>query len=161
MIIAPSQWHVLWEAIKDDFPQSTEKGVAVIFSLQEVETVCAVKMLLVRSSVNCSMAACCMHAAYLGEVKELSYEFHSVVALLMIAGIRCICFAGHQPKHRGIKAYCTVMDSAVMNPVRYSMPAGNQHASIQYKMRPATAVLLKPSSCCNWLGCPAMNHCIC
>jgi hypothetical protein len=61
MIISPSQWHGLWEAIKDDFVQSTEKGVAVIFSLQEVETVCAVKMLLVRSA-NCCSQARCMHA---------------------------------------------------------------------------------------------------
>lgn len=53
MIISPQQWHILWEAVKDDFPQSTEKGVAVIFSLQEVETVCAVKMLLVRLTCNC------------------------------------------------------------------------------------------------------------
>jgi hypothetical protein len=49
MIINTQQWHVLWEAITDDFPESTEKGLSVIFSLQEVETVCAVKMLLVRS----------------------------------------------------------------------------------------------------------------
>jgi hypothetical protein len=66
MIIPPSQWHVLWEAVKDDFPQSTEKGVAVIFSLQEVETVCAVKMLLVRTSAHCCRAACGMHACELG-----------------------------------------------------------------------------------------------
>ncbi|WIA38046.1 hypothetical protein OEZ86_001416 [Tetradesmus obliquus] len=46
MIISSQQWHVLWEAITDDFPGSTEKGLSVIFSLQEVETVCAVKMLL-------------------------------------------------------------------------------------------------------------------
>jgi hypothetical protein len=52
MIIPPQQWHTLWEAVTDDFPQSTEKGLAVIFSLQEVETVCAVKMLLVRTC-NC------------------------------------------------------------------------------------------------------------
>lgn len=48
MIISSAHWNTLWEAIKEDFPQSSEKGIAVVFSLQEVETVCAVKMLLVR-----------------------------------------------------------------------------------------------------------------
>jgi hypothetical protein len=79
MIIAPSQWHVLWEAIKDDFPQSTEKGLAVIFSLQEVETVCAVKMLLVRSSVTAvwQHAACMTRAS----VKSRSRATSSTVLL--------------------------------------------------------------------------------
>lgn len=62
MIISSHQWRVLWEAITDDFPGSTEKGLSVIFSLQEVETVCAVKMLLVRPRADAAENhAVCLH----------------------------------------------------------------------------------------------------
>lgn len=46
----PDQWHSLWSALEDEMADSTEKGLTVIFSVHEVETVCAVKMLQVRSS---------------------------------------------------------------------------------------------------------------
>lgn len=37
----------MWDQIEDEFADSSEKGLAVIFSQAEVETVCAVKMLQV------------------------------------------------------------------------------------------------------------------
>lgn len=50
MIVGPEDWQQLWDVIDDEFSQSAEKGLAVIFSVQEVETVCAIKMLQVRAS---------------------------------------------------------------------------------------------------------------
>lgn len=49
----PEDWTALWGAIEDEMAESTEKGLTVIFSVQEVETVCAVKMLQVRLPAAC------------------------------------------------------------------------------------------------------------
>jgi hypothetical protein len=45
----PEEWVALWGAIEDEMQDSTEKGLTVIFSVHEVETVCAVKMMQVCS----------------------------------------------------------------------------------------------------------------
>jgi hypothetical protein len=45
----PEEWVALWGAIEDEMQDSTEKGLTIIFSVHEVETVCAVKMMQVRS----------------------------------------------------------------------------------------------------------------
>eukprot|EP00878_Enallax_costatus_P026504 GHUV01028446.1.p1 GENE.GHUV01028446.1~~GHUV01028446.1.p1 ORF type:complete len:313 (+),score=67.76 GHUV01028446.1:575-1513(+) len=45
MIVRPEDWQQLWDVIDDEFSRSAEKGLSVIFSAQEVETVCAMKML--------------------------------------------------------------------------------------------------------------------
>lgn len=47
MIVGPEDWQQLWDVIEDEFSQSTEKTISVLFSVQEVETVCAVKLLQV------------------------------------------------------------------------------------------------------------------
>lgn len=46
----PEEWVALWGAIEDEMQDSIEKGLTVIFSVHEVETVCAVKMMQVHSS---------------------------------------------------------------------------------------------------------------
>lgn len=43
----PEEWDAIWGAIEDEMQESTEKGITVIFSVHEVETVCAVKMMQV------------------------------------------------------------------------------------------------------------------
>eukprot|EP00775_Hariotina_reticulata_P008491 gene8491-8674_t len=45
MIVNPGDWAKLWELVEEDFNASSEKGVSLLFSVQEVETVCALKML--------------------------------------------------------------------------------------------------------------------
>lgn len=44
----PEQWGSVWDAVEQEMADSTEKGLTVIFSVHEVETVCAVKMMQVR-----------------------------------------------------------------------------------------------------------------
>jgi hypothetical protein len=63
MIVSPDNWPVLWETIEQEMQDSPERNIAVIFSVHEVETVCAVKMLQVRGSVaawcvQCAAASC-------------------------------------------------------------------------------------------------------
>lgn len=50
MIISSTQesWAQLWGAVEDEMQDSSEKGLTIIFSVQEVETVCSVKMMQVR-----------------------------------------------------------------------------------------------------------------
>lgn len=45
------EWSVVWEAVVEEMAESTEKGVAIVFSVHEVETVCAVKMMQVSRGV--------------------------------------------------------------------------------------------------------------
>lgn len=47
MIVRPEDWQKLWDVIDDEITSSAEKGLAVVFSVQEVETVCAIRMLQV------------------------------------------------------------------------------------------------------------------
>jgi hypothetical protein len=90
----PEDWDNVWGAIEEEMAESTEKGLTVIFSVQEVETVCAVKMLQVRqrplpahttggcapateSSMPCEMhlgqlAAWCSHRLLLASAGALS-----------------------------------------------------------------------------------------
>lgn len=44
----PEQWGSVWDAVEQEMADSPEKGLTVIFSVHEVETVCAVKMMQVR-----------------------------------------------------------------------------------------------------------------
>jgi hypothetical protein len=50
MIISSTQesWAQLWGAVEDEMQESCEKGLTIIFSVHEVETVCSVKMMQVR-----------------------------------------------------------------------------------------------------------------
>ena len=52
------QWADLWNVIEEEMAESTEKGLTVIFSVQEVETVCAVKMMQVRSTQQRVVSQC-------------------------------------------------------------------------------------------------------
>jgi hypothetical protein len=49
MIISSTQegWAQLWGAVEDEMQDSCEKGLTIIFSVHEVETVCSVKMMQV------------------------------------------------------------------------------------------------------------------
>ena len=49
------EWAEVWGAIEDDMQESAEKGLTIFFSVHEVETVCAVKMLQVRPHTQSDM----------------------------------------------------------------------------------------------------------
>lgn len=60
MIISSSleNYSTVWDAVEEEFGLSSEKGVTIIFSVHEVETVCSVKMMQVCTWV----AGCVMQA---------------------------------------------------------------------------------------------------
>jgi hypothetical protein len=59
MIVNPGDWGKLWELVEEDFNASSEKGVSLLFSVQEVETVCALKMLQVSQLASAAGKTLC------------------------------------------------------------------------------------------------------
>eukprot|EP00879_Flechtneria_rotunda_P029924 GHRR01032391.1.p1 GENE.GHRR01032391.1~~GHRR01032391.1.p1 ORF type:complete len:242 (+),score=77.02 GHRR01032391.1:1582-2307(+) len=116
MILSSENWTDIWEVVEDELQLSTEKGVAIIHSLHEVETVCAVKMLqlgLKTRDINYSTYPVDNQAELHNKISKLlegSLEFRTVMLIncgaskfvqapASAANVRFVVIDSHRPIH--------------------------------------------------------------
>lgn len=49
MIVSSAQLSDLWDVIRDEIAQSSEKSITVLHSISEVDSACAARLLMVRA----------------------------------------------------------------------------------------------------------------